>query len=309
MDPPGGTRSTFMQRTNDRRRSVWRAALIITIGLGALPSSAATERDNPAWSSPWDRTEVQRLIVSEAVANGTVPAPLALAVVEVESGFVSRTVGASGAIGLMQLPPAVVKSEAGVAVEGDAGVEAEMLHDPATNVRLGLRRLARLHERYGGDWELALSHFRGGELPKEEGRYRAHDYTRAYVQRVMRCWRHYQRDRLVRAWIREARGAPRFVMDDADPWFGPRMASGTRSVPKHWIYASPSAYDRHRAWYSHHRGEHRPAEGCDMQALRSRPPRRFNGNGRWTALDGAPSSDFRSLGGHWVAVTGDTRFR
>ena len=304
-----------MQQATGGRYGGWRAALLIAIGLGpvaVLPSFAVTQGDRSAWSDPWDRTEVQRMIVSEAVTNGTVPATLALAVVDVESDFVSRTVGTSGAIGLMQLLPAVVKEESGAAAEGEEGEEGpmtEVLHGPATNVRLGLRRLARLHERYGGDWELALSHFRGGELPKEEGRYRAHDYTRAYVQRVMRCWRHYQRDRLVRVWIREARGAPRFVMDDADPWSGPWTASGTDPVPQYWIYASPSAYDRHRAWYSHYRGEHRPTEGCDMQALRSRPPRRFNGNGRWTVLDGAPSSGFRSLGGHWVAVTGDTRFQ
>ena len=308
-----------MQQTAGRQRGGWRAALVIAIGLGpvtVLPSLAVTEDDGAVWSGSWARAEVQRMIVSEAVANGTVPAALALAVVDVESGFVSRTVGASGAIGLMQLLPAVVKDESGVAVESEEGEEdvaTEMLRDPAANVRVGLRRLARLHQRYGGDWELALSHFRGGELPKEdgkEGRYRAHDYTRAYVQRVMRCWRHYQRDRMVRAWTRKARGEPRFVMDDAEPWSGPWTASETGPVRWRRIYAPRSAYDRYRAWYSHHRGEHRPAEGCDMQAFRSRPPpHRFNDSGWWTALDGAPSLDFRSRGGRWVAVTGDTRFR
>ena len=246
--------------------------------------------------------------MSEAVVNGTVPAALALAVADVESDFVSRTVGASGAIGLMQLLPAVAKDESSATAEGEESAAAEMLQDPVANVRLGLRRLARLHQRYGGDWELALSHFRDGELPQEdgkEGRYRAHDYTSAYVQRVMRCWRHYQRDRLVRAWIREARGEPRFVMNDAESWSGSWTASGTGLAPQHWIYTSRPAYDRHRAWYSHHRGEHRPAEGCDMQALRSRPPsHRFNDSGWWTALDGSPSPDFRSRGGRWVAVAG-----
>ena len=302
-----------MQPTTARRCSAWCAALIIAIGLGpvAVPSSfAITDRDRFAWSDPLDRTEVKRMIVSEAVANGTVPAALALAVADVESDFVSRTVGVSGAIGLMQLLPAVVKDESSAEAEGEEGAAAAMLRDPTANVRLGLRRLARLHQHYGGDWELALSHFRGGELPKEEGRYRAHDYTRAYVQRMMRCWRHYQRDRLVRAWIREARGEPRFVMDDTDPWSGPWTASGTGLVPQHWTYASRPAYDRHRAWYSHHRGERRLMEGCDMQALRSRTQQhRFNDSGQWTALDGAPFSDFRSRGGRRVAVTGDTRFR
>ena len=208
-----------MQQATARRRGGWCAALVIAIGFGpvsVLPSFAVTEDDSSVWFDSWDRTEVQRMIVSEAVANGTVPATLALAVADVESDFVSRTIGASGAIGLMQLLPAVVKDEGDAAAMNEESVAAEMLWNPVANVRLGLRRLARLHQRYDGDWELALSHFRG-ELPKEAGRDRAHDYTRAYVQRVMRCWRHYQRDRLVRAWIREARGEPRFVMDDADP--------------------------------------------------------------------------------------------
>lgn len=303
-----------MPQSTAGRPGVRCAALVIAIGLGpvaAPPSFAVTQGDHSAWSDAWDRTEVRRMIVSEAVANGTVPATLALAVVDVESGFVSRTVGASGAIGLMQLLPAVVKDASSAAAEGEEGAVTEMLRDPAANVRPGLRRLARLHQRYGGDWEHALSHFRGGELPKEEGRYQAHDYTRAYVQRVMRCWRHYQRDRLVRAWIREARGAPRFVMDDAAPWSGPWRASGTGLALQHRVCASRPAYDRHRAWYSHHRGEHRPMDGCDMQATRSRSQqhRFISDSGRWTALDGAPSVDFRSRGGRWVAVTGDTRFR
>lgn len=301
-----------MQKATGRRHSGWRAVLLIAIGFGPVavpPSFAVTEDDRSASFGSWDRTEVKRMIVSEAIAIDTVPATLALAIVDVESNFVSRTVGASGAVGLMQLLPAVVKSESSAAAESQESVAAEMLRDPVANVRLGLRRLARLHQRHDGDWELALSHFRGGELPKEEGRYRAHDYTRAYVQRVMRCWRHYQRDRLVRAWIREARGAPRFVMDDAEPWPRPWSAFGTGPVPRHWIYTARSAYDRQLAWFSRHGGEHRPAEGCDIQALRCWSPHRFDDSGWWTTLYRAPSSGLRSHGGQWVAVTGDTRFR
>ena len=81
-----------------------------------------------------------------------------------------RTIGYSGTVGVMQLHPDVAKSE--------FGADADTLRDPATNIRLGLRWLARLHERYDEDWELALSHYRGGELAKDDGRHRAHTLHR-----------------------------------------------------------------------------------------------------------------------------------
>ena len=291
-----------MQQTTDRlrdiRRGTRRAALVLAVGLGSaavLPSLAtAAIYIDPVLLDHQDRTTVQRLVVAEAVGNGSVPVPLALAVVDVESGFVSRTLDSSGAIGLMQILPATAESEFGAA--------ADTLWDPATNVRLGLRRLAGLHDRYDGDWELALSHFRGGELAKANGRYRAHDYTRAYVERVIRCWRRYQRDRLVRAWIREARGESRFVADDA-----PRFGGGTayESGSAHWRPAYAPRLPHYR-----YRGHDRLAEGCDETAAPGWPRGyRFNGGGRWSAVEGGFSAGFRSRGGRWKAVTGGTRFR
>ena len=283
-----------MTQTTDSRRGGWRAALLLAAGLGpafVLPSFAATGGGNPVWTGPGSRAAVQRLIVSEAVGNGAVPAPLALAVAQVESDFVPRTVGASGAVGLMQLLPATAENEFGIA--------ADALWEPATNVRLGLRRLANLHQRHGGDWELALSHFRGGELRKEEGRYRPHDYTRAYVERVMRGWRRYQRDPLVRAWIREANGVPRFAVDEAPHRFEAR--TGHRTGPGYW----GDAYDPRPRDH----GRDRRADRCREAAPPSWPGRhRFNGGGRWTPIEGAPASGFHR-GSPWVAVTGGRRFR
>ncbi len=289
-----------MQQAIHRRRGARHAALVLALaaGIGAaivLPApTAASIFIDPIRLGQQDRTTVQRLVVAEAVSNGTVPVPLALAVVDVESGFVPRTVGSSGAIGLMQILPATAESE--------LGATADTLWDPATNVRLGLRRLAGLHDRYGGDWALALSHYRGGELTQANGRYRAHDFTRAYVERVIRCWRRYQRDRLVRAWIREARGESRFVADDA-PRFEDRAAFGSGSRP--WR----SAYEPRPLPDYRYRGRYRLADGCDETAAPSEPRRhRFSGAGRWLVIEGGPAPRFRR-GGRWVAVTGGTRFR
>ena len=293
-----------MQQSANKRRAVLRAALVLAAGLGpgaVLPTVAgAAIYVDPARAVVEDRAAIQRLVVAEAVRNGVVPAPLALAVVDVESGFVPRTIGTSGAIGLMQLLPATAKRE--------FGVDADALWEPAANVRLGLRRLARLHDRYGGDWELALSHYRGGELPKQGGIHFAHDYTRSYVERVMRCWRGYQRDLLVRAWIREVSGAPRFVAGETLPRFEGWAASGARPSV-HWDFAAEPLPPPYR-----HRGRgHRLADRCDEAGAPHRPTwRRFNGGnggGRWTAIEGGPSRAPRFREGGWMAVTGGPRFR
>ena len=100
------------------------------------PPSTVAGENRTAWPGPWSRTAVQRLIVAEAVAQGAVSVPLALAVADAASGFEPRTVGVSGSIGVMQLHPDGAKR--------NFGVEATALRDPAVNVRVGLERLARL---------------------------------------------------------------------------------------------------------------------------------------------------------------------
>ena len=295
-----------MLKTTGRLRRGRRANHVLAAALGAalaLPSLAAANAlppspaapapgdTAPAWPGPWTRTDVQRLVVTEAVVgNGKIPAALALAVAEVESDFVPRTIGAGGAVGIMQILPAIAKSE--------LGADVAALKDPATNVRLGLRWLARLHERYDGDWELALSHFRGGKLMQVEGRYRPHEYTRSYVRRVMRCWRSYERDPLVQAWIRDANGAPRFVAGGTGTRLEARTAGGW-DAHQWWHAHVPYPY------YHHHRERFRAAHlPCDEPAAWHEPvPHRFNGGGRWTAIEGTPSVRHR-YEGPWVPVTG-----
>ena len=293
-----------MTRTTGKQRGGRRATYVLSAALGAAlvlpslasanihlqsPPPAATGDPGKTWPGPWHRTDVQRLVVAEAVANGTVPAPLALAVADVASDFVPRTVGSSGTVGVMQLHPDVAKSE--------FGADAAALRDPAANVRLGLRWLARLHERYGGDWELALSHYRGGELARVDGRPRAHEFTHAYVRRVVSCWRHYRRDLLVRAWIRDAQGEPRFV------------SHGTRPQFEAWTAGHPGAWRRQfvHARYPDHRapGTFEPGTArYDVAASLCRPARaRFDGGRGWTAIEGAsPARLVR--GGPWVPITG-----
>ena len=130
------------------------------------------------------RTEVKQIVIEEA-QRSTVPPALALAVAKVESDFQERVRSHKGARGVMQIMPATAR--------GEFGVDADELWDPRLNVQLGIDFLERLYAQYGGEWELALSHYNGGTLKGGKGSYaKPHSYTRKYVADVMRWWQRYQ---------------------------------------------------------------------------------------------------------------------
>lgn len=180
-----------------RLRRVWSGSLVFLVA----PFAVAVPGGIYAWSD--GSGPVQRLIVDEARATGVVPAALALAVAKEASDFNHHVVSATGEIGVMQIAPVVAASQ--------YGVSAEELWDPVTNVRVGLQYLSHLHSFYGGDWELALSHYRGGALHWHAGRYWPHDYTHTYVDRVTRWWRRYRWDPIVRIAIRREHEPRRFT--------------------------------------------------------------------------------------------------
>ena len=142
-------------------------------------------RDATAARSEMGPQQIQRLVATIAAENGTVPPALALAVAKVESSFRADAKSSAGAEGVMQIMPATAK--------GVFDISADKLRDPKINVRLGVSYLERLYRQYGGRWDLALSHYNGGSLKRQNGRYVAHSYTRGYVAKVMRYWRQFQR--------------------------------------------------------------------------------------------------------------------
>ena len=142
-------------------------------------------RDAMAERSELGTKKVQRLVANIATKNGTVPPALALAVAKVESSFRANAESPVGAKGVMQIMPATA--------EGVFDISADKLGDPEINIRIGVSYLERLYRRYGGRWDLALSHYNGGSLKRKNGRYISHSYTRGYVAKVMRYWRQFQR--------------------------------------------------------------------------------------------------------------------
>jgi len=174
-------------------------------GLLLVPTAIAAPAGTSWWptygSIPWLNhwhASIERLVLVESLEVPSVPAALALAVAKEASDF-GREIGATRSIGIMQINPATAARE--------FGVSPKELRNPVTNVRLGLHYLSRLYWRYDGDWELALSHYRGGPLPSRAGRYRLHEHARGFVDRVMRWWRRYELSPMVRGQVTDPRPA------------------------------------------------------------------------------------------------------
>lgn len=134
----------------------------------------------------------ERRFVIDAALKSTVPPELALAVSRV-GGHPEFGDG----VGVMNLLP--------VLAHGEFGVRAGMLHNPRTNAGLGVALLERLHRRYDGRWDLALSHYRGGPLPRCGDEPVIHDHSLAYVADILEWWRRYQKDEAVAEAIEDVR--------------------------------------------------------------------------------------------------------
>jgi hypothetical protein len=154
--------------------------LFVSLSLAAaLPMQSAGARPN---ASALDRNEIKRLVVEEAEAT-TLPPSLALALAKVESDFQGTALSDKGARGVMQIMPRTAREE--------FGVDAEELWEPRLNIQLGLSFLEQLIGRYGGRWDLALSHYNGGSLRGRGAMAQAHGYNRRYVQTVLRWQKRY----------------------------------------------------------------------------------------------------------------------
>src|SRR5579871_4302891 len=118
------------------------------------------------------------MIEAEAKSAGVEP-NLIRAVIVVESGFNSRAVSKSGAVGLMQLMPATA-TRFGVLDR----------YDPRQNVRGGARYLGFLINRFRQDVRLALAAFNAGEdaVDRSSGGIPPFIETLEYVPKVLKIY-------------------------------------------------------------------------------------------------------------------------
>jgi hypothetical protein len=129
-------------------------------------------------------------VIYEEARTASLDPLFVLAVIAVESGFDHVAESEAGAVGLMQLRPATLQSEAERSkLRGD-------LDDPAVNVRAGVRYYRRLVRTFGST-DLALMAYNAGPNRilryMEEGEIpeRFHDYPRRIQQELGRLQRHH----------------------------------------------------------------------------------------------------------------------
>jgi len=136
------------------------------------------------------RVQVSRAIAEEARRAGYDPL-LILAIIDVESDFDLDAVSSRGARGLMQIQPVTLHWFA--QKQGLRLTREEMAADPALCVRLGIRYLRSLQDRFGGDLTMALMAYNAGpDRIRQALRERAVDPFRFYPRRVKRDFQRFR---------------------------------------------------------------------------------------------------------------------
>ncbi|HEY1908209.1 MAG TPA: lytic transglycosylase domain-containing protein [Myxococcaceae bacterium] len=137
------------------------------------------------------RSQVSRAISEEARRAGYDPL-LILAIIDVESDFDPEAVSSRGARGLMQIQPVTLHWFA--EKQGLRLTKEEMAADPALCVRLGIRYLRNLQDRFGGDLPTALMAYNAGpDRIRQALRERALEPFRFYPRRVKRDFERFRR--------------------------------------------------------------------------------------------------------------------
>jgi soluble lytic murein transglycosylase-like protein len=119
------------------------------------------------------KSELPAIVTRYAREYG-VPVSLAHAVVTIESNFRPNARGRAGEIGLMQIKPATAR------MMGYSG-SAKGLYDPETNVKYGMKYLAKAHALGGGDTCGTILRYNAGHAAKRMNR-----VSSAYCTKVKR---------------------------------------------------------------------------------------------------------------------------
>lgn len=115
-----------------------------------------------------------RALIARYASTYGVPVPLATAIVRVESNFRAGARGAAGEIGLMQIKPSTAR------MMGYRG-SAKGLYHPDTNIKYGMKYLAKAHQLSGGTTCGTILKYNAGHGAKRMNR-----VSSAYCSKVKR---------------------------------------------------------------------------------------------------------------------------
>jgi soluble lytic murein transglycosylase-like protein len=136
------------------------------------------------------RRQLGQAIAEEARKTGYDPL-LILAIIDVESDFEEEAVSMKGARGLMQIKPSTLHFLA--EKEGLRLSREEVASDPALCVRLGIRYLRNLQDRFGGDLDFALMAYNAGPTRIRKAiKDKELETFRRYPRLVRRDFRHFR---------------------------------------------------------------------------------------------------------------------
>ena len=147
-----------------------RASTLASMAAGPLPSVSV----NIDSFTPVDIRHAYDDIIAEAASLYNLDPHMIRAVMQAESAFNAMAVSPVGALGLMQLMPAVA---------AELGADDPM--DPRQNIMAGSRYLRQLLDSHDGNVSLALASYNAG--PGNVAKYRAippFKETRNYVKKV-----------------------------------------------------------------------------------------------------------------------------
>jgi hypothetical protein len=178
------TRGTRERRRSDRRRARLRSLLFASLAL-MLPHQLKWTALKPRPSGPRVSTTIDSMvavpprhayeaIIREAGVRYRVDASLIRSVMQAESAFDPSAVSRAGAMGLMQLMPAIAET---------FGVEHPF--DPRENIMAGTRLLRELLDQHRGNLALVIASYNAGATAVAQyGAVPPFPETQGYVKRV-----------------------------------------------------------------------------------------------------------------------------
>jgi hypothetical protein len=130
---------------------------------------------SPTAAAPRMAAGALRGMVDQVARRTSLDAKLAQAVVRVESNYEPLAISHRGAMGLMQIMPAVARTYA-----------VRDPYDPQQNLEAGMRHLVTLLKRFRGDVRRALAAYNAGESAVSRyGGVPPYRETQVYVSRIM----------------------------------------------------------------------------------------------------------------------------